>query len=169
MLIKALDEVGALYEQGKLFLPQLISSAEAAKEAFSVITAQMPKDSASKGRVVLATVTGDVHDIGKNIVKVVIGSYGWEVIDLGKDVPPERVVEAVKKYSPLAVGLSALMTTTVAGMEKTISALREAGCEAKIFVGGAVLNQETADRIGADYYTKDALSMAKKLDEVFNK
>ena len=169
VLIKALDEVGALYEQGKLFLPQLISSAEAAKEAFSVITAHMPKDSASKGRVVLATVTGDVHDIGKTIAKVVIGSYGWEVIDLGKDVPPERVVEAVKKYSPLAVGLSALMTTTVAGMEKTISALREAGCKAKIFVGGAVLNQETADRIGADYYTKDALSMAKKLDEVFNK
>lgn len=167
ILIKALDEVGSLYEHGKLFLPQLISSAEAAKAAFGAVSRHLPKDAGTKGKIVLATVFGDVHDIGKNIVKVVIESYGWEVIDLGKDVPAEEVVNAVKKFSPLAVGLSALMTTTVPNMEKTIKALHDAGCTAKIFVGGAVLNAETAERIGADYYTKDALSMAKKLDEVF--
>ena len=166
VLIKALDDVGRLYESGKLFLPQLISSAEAAKTAFAVVSQHMPQDSEQKGKVVLATVHGDVHDIGKNIVKVVIESYGWTVIDLGKDVPPERVVEAVRKHQPFAVGLSALMTTTVPSMEATVKALRADGCKAKIFVGGAVLNAETAEAIGADCYTKDALSMAKKLDEL---
>ncbi len=169
VLIKALDEVGRLYEQGKLFLPQLISSAEAAKTAFAEVTRSLPAGTSSKGRVVLATVMGDVHDIGKNIVKVVIQSYGWEVKDLGRDVPPEKVLEAVKTFRPDAVGLSALMTTTVPSMEKTIKLLKENGCTAKIFVGGAVLNAETAEKIGADYYTPDALAMAKKLDEVFGK
>ncbi len=167
ILIKALDDVGKLYGEGKLFLPQLISSAEAAKAAFAVITERLPKDAEPKGRVVLATVKGDVHDIGKNIVKVVIESYGWQVTDLGKDVPVEKVVEAVKELNPFAVGLSALMTTTVPSMEETVKALRDEGLSAKIFVGGAVLNEETAEKIGADYYTKDALEMAKKLDEVY--
>lgn len=168
ILIKALNDVGQLYEQGKLFLPQLISSAEAAKSAFAEVTAKLPDSSAKKGRVVLATVKGDVHDIGKNIVKVVVQSYGWEVIDLGKDVPPSDVVNAVKKFEPFAVGLSALMTTTVPNMKETIEALREAGCKAKIFVGGAVLNPETAEKIGADYYTADALEMAKTLDSALS-
>lgn len=166
ILIKALDDVGRMYEQGKLFLPQLISSAEAAKSAFAVVTEYLPKDAEPKGKVVLATVKGDVHDIGKNIVKVVIESYGWSVIDLGKDVPIEAVTEAVRVHKPFAVGLSALMTTTVPSMEQTIKALREDGCGSWIFVGGAVLNAETAERIGADYYTKDALEMAKKLEEL---
>lgn len=164
VLIKALDEVGRLYEQGKLFLPQLISSAEAAKTAFAEVTKSLSSSSAKKGKVILATVRGDVHDIGKNIVKVVIQSYGWDVIDLGKDVAIEEIVNAVKKNHPFAVGLSALMTTTVPSMEATIKALRKAGCNTKIFVGGAVLNPETAERIGADYYTRDALEMAKTLD-----
>ena len=166
VLIKALEEVGAMYESGKLFLPQLVASAEAAKVAFAVVGRHLPKDAKSKGKVVLATVKGDVHDIGKNIVKVVLESYGYSVVDLGKDVPVERVVEAYKEHEPFAVGLSALMTTTVKGMEETIAALREVGCKAKIFVGGAVLNEETARKIGADYYTKDALGFARKLDEL---
>ncbi len=168
VLIKALDDVGSLYESGKLFLPQLISSAEAAKAAFAVVTEYLPKDSEAKGKVVLATVKGDVHDIGKNIVKVVIESYGWQVVDLGKDVEIEDVVKAVQQHKPFALGLSALMTTTVPSMEETIKAVRAAGCKVNIFVGGAVLNAETAERIGADYYTKDALEMAKKLDEVLS-
>ena len=166
VLINALEEVGAMYESGKLFLPQLVASAEAAKVAFAVVGRHLPKDAKSKGKVVLATVKGDVHDIGKNIVKVVLESYGYSVIDLGKDVSVERVVEAYKEHEPFAVGLSALMTTTVKGMEETIAALREVGCKAKIFVGGAVLNEETAREIGADYYTKDALGFARKLDEL---
>ena len=165
ILVKALEEVGALYESGKLFLPQLVSAAEAAKVAFAVVGKHLPKDAPKKGKIVLATVKGDVHDIGKNIVKVVLESYGYTVIDLGKDVPEEKVVAAVKEHAPLAVGLSALMTTTVKGMEETIRALRASDCSAKIFVGGAVLNAETAEKIGADYYTKDALEFVKVLDK----
>ena len=167
ILIKALNEVGSLYESGRLFLPQLVSAAEAAKAAFAAVGRHMPKDAEPKGKVILATVKGDVHDIGKNIVKVVLESYGYRVIDLGKDVPPERVVEAYKEHKPIVIGLSALMTTTVKGMEETVAALRAENCAAKIFVGGAVLNAETAERIGADYYTRDALEMAKLLDELF--
>ncbi len=168
-LIKALDEVGTLYEQGILFLPQLIASAEACRAAFSCITEALPKNSEIKGKVVLATVHGDVHDIGKNIVKVVIESYGWQVTDLGKDVSPQRIVDEVREHKPFAVGLSALMTTTVPAMEKTIAELKRADLRTEIFVGGAVLNEETARRIGADHYTKDALGMAKKLEELFRK
>ena len=169
ILIKALEEVGNGYESGKLFLPQLVAAAEAAKLAFAVIGKHLPKDSEPKGKIVLATVKGDVHDIGKNIVKVVLESYGYNVIDLGKDVPIEKVVSAYKEHNPIAVGLSALMTTTVKGMEETIAALRSENCKAKIFVGGAVLNAETAKEINADYYTKDALAFAKQLDEIFSK
>ncbi len=167
VLIRALQEVGDLYEKGRLFLPQLVSAAEAAKAAFAVVSSRLPKDAPSKGKVVLATVRGDVHDIGKNIVKVVLESYGYRVIDLGKDVPAEKVVEAWREHRPVSVGLSALMTTTVKGMEETIRALREAGCDAAICVGGAVLNAETARRIGADHYTRDALEYARLLDTLF--
>lgn len=164
ILIPALEEVGRLYDSGTLFLPQLVSAAETAKIAFAVVSERLPKGGKKKGTVVLATVKGDVHDIGKNIVKVVLESYGYAVVDLGKDTPVRAVVEAYKKHRPLAVGLSALMTTTVAGMEETIRALRGAGCTSKIFVGGAVLNRETAAEIGADYYTKDALEFVKTLE-----
>ena len=169
ILIRSLEEVGNSYESGKLFLPQLVAAAEAAKQAFAVIGRHLPKDAEPKGKIVLATVKGDVHDIGKNIVKVVLESYGYTVIDLGKDVPIEKVVSAYKEHSPIAIGLSALMTTTVKGMEETIAALRAENCTAKIFVGGAVLNAETAKEINADYYTKDALAFAKQLDELFGK
>ena len=169
VLVKALAEVGDCYEKGTLFLPQLIASAEAAKEAFAVVGEHMEKSAAKKGRVVLATVKGDVHDIGKNIVKVVLESYGFEVIDLGKDTPVERVVEAAERYRPLAVGLSALMTTTVKSMEETIRALRRAGCSAHIFVGGAVLTADIAREIGADYYTANALEFVKVLETLLAK
>lgn len=166
ILIKALEEVGALYDSGKLYLPQLVSSAEAAKKAFEAVGKAMPKGTAKKAKIILATVNGDVHDIGKNIVKVVLESYGYEVIDLGKDVPPEAVVEAYFKHMAGAIGLSALMTTTVKSMEETIAALKCAGCKCPVFVGGAVLNAETAKKIGADYYTRDALEFVKVLDKI---
>lgn len=164
VLIPALDEAGKLYDEGKLFLPQLVAAAQAAKTAFKAVSHKLPKKGVSRGTVVLATVKGDVHDIGKNIVKVVAESYGYNVVDLGKDVPPEKVAEAYLKHKPLAVGLSALMTTTVESMEKTIKALRAAGCGRGIFVGGAVLSREIAEQIGADFYTKDALEFVKTLD-----
>ena len=166
VLVPALTEAGSRYERGEFFLPQLIASAEAAKAAFAVIGERLGTGAALRGKVVLATVKGDVHDIGKNIVKVVAQSHGYEVIDLGKDVAKERVVEAVLGEKPIAVGLSALMTTTVKSMEETVAALRAAGCTAKIFVGGAVLNAELARAIGADFYTPDAPSFAAALDRL---
>ena len=159
ILIPALDKVGADFESGKLFLPQLIQSATTAQEAFEVIKEIMmdgKEDSVSKGKVIIATVKGDIHDIGKNIVKVVMENYGYEIIDLGKDVPVEKVVEETKRTGAKLVGLSALMTTTVVHMEETIQALRDAGCDCKIMVGGAVLTEEYAKQIGADFYAKDA-------------
>ncbi len=164
VLIAALNEIGAEYSTGKIFLPQLISSAEAAKLAFEVITEKMPARTVQKEKIVIATVKGDVHDIGKNIVKTVLHSYGYDVIDLGKDVPADDVVAACKEHKPIAIGLSALMTTTVASMEQTIKALREADCTAKIFVGGAVLTRELACEIGADYYTEDALELVRAVE-----
>ena len=168
ILIKALADVGNLYDKGKLFLPQLISSAEAAKEAFSVISAKFPKSNSTKATVVMATVKGDVHDIGKNICKVVLESYGYNVIDLGKDVDIERVVEADNNYKPFAIGLSALMTTTVISMEDTIKALRKNNTKAHILVGGAVVTEDIAKNIGADYYSKDALSLVNLLEGLLN-
>ncbi len=162
VLIKALEDVGRQYDSGAVFLPQLVSSAEAAKIAFAVVAERLPKDAEKKVRIMLATVKGDVHDIGKNIVKVVLESYGYDVIDLGKDVPIESVTEAYKKYNPAAIGLSALMTTTVPAMEETVKALRAVGCPAEIFVGGAVLNEDVATKMGA-IYTKDALEFVNKL------
>lgn len=168
-LIPALDEVGDKYEKGELFLPQLIQSAETVKNAFEVLKAEIAKsnsESISKGKIIVATVKGDIHDIGKNIVKVILENYGYEMIDLGKDVPIETVVSEAKKHNVSLIGLSALMTTTVRSMEETIKALREDGYTGKVFVGGAVLTADSAERIGADYYAKDAkesVEIAKKV------
>ena len=162
-LIPALDIVGAKYEKGTLFLPQLLQAASAAQSAFEEIKtaiAQKGEGSASKGRIVLATVKGDVHDIGKNIVRVILENYGFEVIDLGRDVPVETVVDTVREKDVHLVGLSALMTTTLKSMEETIAALHEAGLDCKVMVGGAVLTPEYAEKIGADWYAKDAKQSA---------
>ena len=158
-MIPALDRVGKGFEKGSVFLPQLLMSAEAAKAAFEVIKAKMEgSGQEKKGTIILATVKGDIHDIGKNIVKVLLENYSYEVIDLGKDVTPERIVEeAVKRHVPL-VGLSALMTTTVPSMEETIRRLRKEASWVKVMVGGAVLTKEYADTIGADAYCRDAMA-----------
>ena len=169
-LIPALDIVGAKYEKGTLFLPQLLQAASAAQSAFEEIKtaiAQKGEGSASKGRIVLATVKGDVHDIGKNIVKVILENYGFEVIDLGRDVPVETVVNTVREKDVHLVGLSALMTTTLKSMEETIAALHEAKLDCKIMVGGAVLTPEYAEKIGADWYAKDAKRSADIAKEFF--
>ena len=158
-LIPALDIVGEKYDSGEIFLPQLIRSAETVKAAFAVIKEQMSVDQAGdiqKGKILLATVAGDVHDIGKNIIKILLENYGFEVIDLGKDVPVATVVDTAQKHQISLIGLSALMTTTVENMKKTIEALRKSGLECKIMVGGAVLNEKYAAMINADYYGKDA-------------
>lgn len=158
-LIPALRAVGELYDKGTIFLPQLISAAETAKTAFAVLNERIVSEGRSEGKgpVLLATVEGDIHDIGKNIVKVVLESYGFTVIDLGKDVPVTRVVSAALEYRPKLIGLSALMTTTVTSMKKTIEALKDISGICPIIVGGAVLTGEVARGIGADYYAKDAM------------
>lgn len=169
-MIPALDHVGKGFEKGTVFLPQLLMSAEAAKGAFEIIKQKMESSGQvqeKKGKIILATVKGDIHDIGKNIVKVLLENYSYEVIDLGKDVPPEVIVEtAVEKNVPL-IGLSALMTTTVVNMEATIKLLREKAPEKKVVVGGAVLTQEYADSIGADCYAKDAMATVHYAEQVF--
>ena len=162
-LIPALDIVGNKYEKGTLFLPQLLQAASAAQAAFEEIKTAIAKRGgagASKGRIVLATVKGDVHDIGKNIVRVILENYGFEVIDLGRDVPVETVVDTVREKDVHLVGLSALMTTTLKSMEETIAALHAAKLDCKVMVGGAVLTPEYAEKIGADWYAKDAKQSA---------
>ena len=147
-----------------------MSSATAAEAGFNVIKEYMAAHNAStvsKGKIVLATVKGDVHDIGKNIVKTILENYGYTVIDLGKDVPPEKVVEAAREHQVKLVGLSALMTTTVASMEETISQIRAAGLDCKVMVGGAVLTEDFAMQIGADYYSKDAKQSADIAKMIF--
>ena len=169
-LIPALDIVGAKYEKGTLFLPQLLQAASAAQSAFEEIKtaiAQKGEGSASKGHIVLATVKGDVHDIGKNIVRVILENYGFEVLDLGRDVPVETVVDTVREKDVHLVGLSALMTTTLKSMEETIAALHAAKLDCKIMVGGAVLTPEYAEKIGADWYAKDAKRSADIAKEFF--
>lgn len=159
LLIPALDAVGERYEKQELFLPQLINAANAACEGFELVKKSIARKggkSLSRGKIVLATVRGDIHDIGKNIVRVVLENYGYTVIDLGRDVPPERVVEAAIDEDAKLVGLSALMTTTVGSMAETIEALRRSGYDGKIMVGGAVLTADYAAQIGADYYARDA-------------
>ena len=166
IIIPALNQVDDDYEKNRIFLPQLIQSAETTKLAFEVIKSTFHQQDAAKATVVMCTVEGDVHDIGKNIVKVILESYGYQVIDLGKDVKKERVVEAYQKYHPQAIGLSALMTTTVVHMQKTIQALKEAHCDCPIWVGGAVLTADIAREIGADYYCQDAMATVTLLQDI---
>ena len=169
-LIPALDAIGRQYEEGKIFLPQLIQSAEAAKGAFEVIKtalAQKPGQQVNRGKILVATVKGDIHDIGKNIVKVILENYGYQVTDLGRDVPAEEIVTTAREQNVSLVGLSALMTTTVKSMEQTIQAIREAGLPCKIMVGGAVLTKEYASQIGADFYAQDAQQSVNIAREVF--
>lgn len=169
-LIPALDKVGQGFEKKTVFLPQLLMSADAAKAGFDAIKEflQAKGDaSESKGTIVIATVKGDIHDIGKNIVKVLLENYGFDVIDLGKDVPPETVVETAKEHNVKLVGLSALMTTTVVNMETTIKMLKEELPDCKVMVGGAVLTQTYADMIGADFYSKDAMGSVRYANELF--
>ncbi len=163
LLIPALDRVGDLYEKQEIFLPQLINAANAACGGFEVIRQRLARSggqSVSKGKIVLATVFGDIHDIGKNIVRTVLENYGYTVIDLGRDVPVREVVDAVIREDVRLVGLSALMTTTVTSMAETIAAIRKSGHDCKIMVGGAVLTPDYAAEIGADYYAKDAKQSA---------
>ena len=167
--IPALDAVGERYEKGELFLPQLIQAAEAVKCGFEVLKATMPQGSMNKGTILLATVVGDIHDIGKNIAKMLLENYGYRVIDLGKDVPIDTVVSAALTHKVKLIGLSALMTTTVTGMKDTITALRKAGCTAEIMVGGAVLNEEYVKFVGADHYVKDARADVMIANRIFGK
>lgn len=169
-MIPALDHVGKGFEQGTVFLPQLLMSADAAKIAFAVLKEALEnsgKGAAVKEKVILATVKGDIHDIGKNIVKVLLENYNFDVIDLGKDVSPEQIVETAVREDVGLVGLSALMTTTVASMEETIKLLRKSKPGCKVMVGGAVLNQEYASLIGADFYGKDAMQSVYYAQKVF--
>ena len=169
-LIPALDAVGDGFEKGTVFLPQLLQAATAAQAAFEAIKAKIAASGqaqGSKGKIVIATVKGDVHDIGKNIVRVILENYGYDVLDLGRDVPPERVVEAVRQTGAPLVGLSALMTTTVPNMQATIEALHAANLPCKVMVGGAVLTKAYAEQIGADFYAKDAKASADYAKQIF--
>ena len=172
-VIPALDHVGALYESGKVYLPQLLMTAEAAQSAFKVIKELIKKDGASsnisKGKIVIATVKGDIHDIGKNIVKVLLENYGYEVIDLGKDVAPDDILKAAKEHEVKLVGLSALMTTTVPSMEETIRLIKAQLPQCKVAVGGAVLNENYAEMIHADFYCKDAMATVKCAELLYNR
>lgn len=168
-LIPALDEAGEKYEKGEFFLPQLLNAANAAKEAFEVLKRSIEKKGSGKvkkGKIILATVRGDIHDIGKNIVKVILENYGYDVIDLGRDVKSEVVVKKAIEEDVKLIGLSALMTTTLKSMEETIYKLRESGHECKIMCGGAVLTESYAMEIGADYYARDAKASADIAKEV---
>ncbi len=171
VLVKALDVVGTEFEKGTMFLPQLMMSAETVKKSFDAIKEHIESSGGAqeiKGKIVIATVKGDIHDIGKNIVRVLLENYGYEVIDLGKDVEPDAVVEAIKSEKAPLCGLSALMTTTVMSMERTIKAIRKAVPKTKVMVGGAVLNKEYADMIGADFYAKDALASVEYANKIFD-
>ena len=171
-IVPALDIVGKGFEEKKVYLPQLLVSAEAAREAFDVVKQNLvSKDSEKKAKCssVLATVKGDIHDIGKNIVKVLLENYGFNVIDLGKDVEPQVVLDAVIRHNAPMVGLSALMTTTVPSMEETIKLLRKNCPNVKTIVGGAVLTKEYADMIGADKYASDAMEAVRFAEEINSK
>ena len=169
-IVPALDEVGNAYETKRAYLPQLLISAEAAKSAFEVLKthiAQTGKKQEKKCKIVLATVHGDIHDIGKNIVKTLLETYGFDVIDLGRDVPCGAVVSAVEANEAPLVGLSALMTTTLPSMQETVRLLRERTPDCKIVVGGAVLTAEYAQKIGADAYTKDAMETVRYAEKIY--
>ena len=170
ILIPALDEVGRGFESGKIFLPKLLACAQTAKNAFDAIKEKSRDKGEAKGdKILMATVEGDIHDIGKNIVGLLLENYGYEVIDMGKDVPIKDIVKKVTEENIKLVGLSALMTTTVTAMEETVNALKNAGADCKIMVGGAVLTPEYAKMIGADFYAKDALGAITCAKEVFGK
>ena len=166
-LIPALDEVGEFFESGRYFLPQLIASAEAAKEGFEAVRSAVGSLEHARGPIVLATVRGDIHDIGKSIVAMLLENYGYRIIDLGRDVDPQAVVDAVNASDAKLVGLSALMTTTMESMKVTIEEIRSQCPQGvKVMVGGAVLNEEYAQMVGADYYAKDAMESARIASEV---
>lgn len=170
ILIPALDIVGKDFENNKVFLPGLLMSAETAGVSFEIIKKHLVKngsETAKKGKIVIATVKGDIHDIGKNIVKVLLENYGYDVIDLGKDVTPQAIVDAVKTHNVKLVGLSALMTTTVPSMAETIKLIKEQTTDVSVMVGGAVLTEEYAEMIGADYYGKDAMSSVRIAEKFF--
>ena len=170
-LVPALDVVGKGFEEGTVFLPKLLMSAEAAKSAFEVIKehlTRLGKTQEKREKIILATVKGDIHDIGKNIVKVLLENYGYDVIDLGKDVAEEKIVEEALKNQVQLIGLSALMTTTVLHMESTIQMLKKAKPDCKVMVGGAVWTQEYADQIGADFYGKDAMASVYYAQQLFH-
>ena len=170
-LIPALDRVGQGFEKGTIFLPQMLQAAQAAQAGFDIIKerlANKDQKQVSQGPIIIATVKGDIHDIGKNIVKVIMENYGFEMIDLGKDVSPDLIVETVLARDARMVGLSALMTTTLKSMEETIVKVKEAKPDCRIFVGGDVLTADYAEKIGADYYCKDALKSVEAAQEVFN-
>lgn len=170
-LIPALDLVGQKFERGGIFLPQLIQSAETVKVSFEIIKTQIlssGQQQISKGKVLLATVQGDIHDIGKNIVKILLQNYGFDVIYMGKDVVIQDIIDKIKSEDIKLIGLSALMTTTVRNMQKTIEVIREAKLDCKVMVGGAVLNPEYAEMLKADYYAKDAREGVKTTQKFFN-
>lgn len=172
LFIPTLDEVGIRFDKGSFFLPQLMASAEAVKVGFDVVKAHMAANGSTEQTedkpIILATVKGDIHDIGKNIVKMLHENYGFRVVDLGRDVDPQAVVDAAKEQNIRLVGLSALMTTTVKSRQKTIELLRRQVPDAKTFVGGAVLTPEYADTMGATWYAKDAAESARIAERFFN-
>lgn len=167
--IPALDKVGDKYEKGVIFLPQLMQAAEAAKAGFEILREKTSsdKDLVTRGQILLATVEGDIHDIGKNIAKMLLENYGFEVIDLGRSVPADQIVESALSNNIKLIGLSALMTTTVSSMKDTIEKLKTAGCPAKVMVGGAVLSEEYAEFVGADYYVADARADVEIANKIF--
>ena len=159
--------MGIAYEEKRAYLPSLLISAEAAKSAFEVIKSSIKSENnENKGKIVIATVKGDIHDIGKNILKLLLENYGFSVVDLGKDVAPEKVLEAVIEHKAKIVGLSALMTTTVPFMEETVKLIHQKVKDCVVMVGGAVLTQEYADSIGADKYAKDALEGVRYAESI---
>jgi len=169
-IVPALDFVGKAYEEKRAYLPQLLMSAEAAKSAFEKIRLHLiskGEKQEKKCKFVIATVHGDIHDIGKNIVKTLLENYGFDTIDLGRDVPPQKIVEEVEKHHAPLVGLSALMTTTLPSMEETVKLLKEKTPWCKIVVGGAVLNKEYADTIGADAYAKDGMETVRYAEKTY--
>ena len=168
-LVPALNEIGEAFEKKKAYLPQLLMSAEAASASFEEVKKKIPSDKIDESKaIVLATVKGDIHDIGKNIVKVLMESYGFKVYDLGRDVPPEKVVECAVEHKCRLVGLSALMTTTVPSMAETIELLKKTDPSICTMVGGAVLNQEYADMIGADFYGADAMDSVRFAERFYS-
>ena len=169
MLIPAINEVGRLFDKQIYFLPQLISSAETMKTAIDYLEPVLKKENETKlGKIIMATVAGDIHDIGKNLVVLMLKNYGFDVIDLGKDVPTELIIETAKKEDADIIGLSALMTTTMTEMKNVVEKARQEQLKAKIIIGGAVITQDYADEIGADGFSRDAQEAVKLVKRLLN-